>query len=53
MKLARPDFARREVERAEREHTLQEFPIEADLWIKPLEQQLTRLRAARQMISGG
>jgi hypothetical protein len=53
MKLARPDFERREVERVEREHTLDEYPIEGALWIKPLELKLARVRAARTMIPGG
>ena len=50
MKLARPDFERREVVRAEKDETLAEYPIEGALWLKPLELQLERLRVARSWI---
>jgi hypothetical protein len=53
MKLARPDFERRQLVRAEHEQTLSEYPIEGDLWIQPLERKLARLRTARTLIPGG
>ncbi len=53
MKLARPDFERRELVRTEREETLDEYSIESELWIKPIEQRLARLRQARAWIPGG
>jgi hypothetical protein len=52
MKLARPDFEKRELERAEREEALGEFPIEGQLWIKQIERRLARLKLARNWIPG-
>jgi hypothetical protein len=53
MKLARPDFERREVIRTEKEETLGEYPIESAIWIKPLERRLARLRQAKEWIPTG
>jgi len=53
MKLARPDFERREVVRTEKEETLAEYPIDLAIWTKPLELQLARLRQAKAWIPTG
>jgi hypothetical protein len=52
MKLARPDFERRDLERIERDEALADFPIEGALGVKQAERRLNRLRKAREWIPG-
>jgi len=53
MKLAKPDFDRREISRLEREEMLADIPVEAEVWFKLIERQIARLRAARAWIPSG
>jgi hypothetical protein len=52
MKLARPDFEKRELERAELEKIIAEYPIETALSVKQAQAWLDRLRKAREWIPG-
>jgi hypothetical protein len=52
MKLARPDFERRDLERIDRDEVIADFPIEGDLWIKQQQRRVDRLRKAREWIPG-
>ena len=53
LKLAKPDFDRRELIRAEQTAHLADFPEELSLALAPHERELARLRAARAWIPGG
>jgi hypothetical protein len=52
MKLARPDFEKRELERAQIEKIIAEYPIETAVSVKQSEAWLARLRKAREWIPG-
>ena len=52
MKLARPDFERRDLERIDRDEVVADFPIEGNLWIKQQQRRVDRLRKAREWIPG-
>jgi hypothetical protein len=52
MALARPDLERRELVRSEASDGLDDYSTEATLWIRPLENQLARLKAAKAWIPG-
>lgn len=52
MALARPDLERRELVRSEASDGLDDYSTEETLWIRPLENQLARLKAAKAWIPG-
>jgi hypothetical protein len=52
MKLARPDFEKRDLERAQRQAIIASYPTELALWVKLGEANLARLRSARTWIPG-
>jgi hypothetical protein len=52
MKLARPDFEKRDLERAQRQAIIASYPTELALWVKLGEANLDRLRSARTWIPG-
>ncbi|HEY9013059.1 MAG TPA: hypothetical protein VIN06_18805 [Devosia sp.] len=52
LKLARPDFDKRDLERAQRQTIIAGYPTELALWVKLGEANLARLRNARTWLPG-